>query len=202
MGYVPDEAPRWDDWLRGRMFDRRVVVLNGTLDDACSSRLAAELMTLDATGDEPVRMMVDSGDGTLEAALTLIDVVDLLGVPVHATCVGRADGAALGVFAVAARRIASPHARFRCCEPPAAAGGRATDVANWAEHRRAQVEQYACRLAAALGRPAEEVLRVLREGRYLDAAEAVRFGIVDEIARPAVASVHALDPTGLGFRRR
>ena len=70
--------------------------------------------------------------GTLEAAFTLIDVIDLLGVPVHATCIGRAEGAALGVLAVATRRLAIPHARLRLCEPTNAFAGRADDVASWA----------------------------------------------------------------------
>src|SRR5262245_9396583 len=100
----------WPDYLRARLFDGRVVRVSGDLDDRLATRVAAELMTLDASGDEAVRVLLDSGGGTLEAAMMLVDVIDLLGVPVHTTCVGRADGAAVGVLAVSHRRAIAAHA--------------------------------------------------------------------------------------------
>jgi len=202
LGPVDDER-MWADWLRGRMFDRRVVVVAGSLDDAVASRVAAELMTLDACGDEAVQLMLDSAGGTLEAALTVIDVIDLLGVPVHATCFGRAEGSAVGVFAVASRRVAAPHARFRMCEPASRFSGRASDVAAWATERERQLHRFSERLAAASGQPVDSILAATREGRYLDAHEASWFGLVDEIARPTAASVHpfARRPVGFGPKR-
>ena len=65
-----------------------------------------------------------AGGGTLEAALMIIDMIDLLGVPVHARCVGRAEGAAVGIVAVAPHRSATPHARFRLGLPDVAFAGR------------------------------------------------------------------------------
>jgi ATP-dependent Clp protease protease subunit len=200
-----DDRPSWPDFLRGRMFDFRTVSITGALDDDCASRVAIELMTLDATGDDIVQMLIDSGEGTLDAALTLIDVIDLLGVPLHATCLGRAEGPALGVLAVASRRFATPHGRVRASEPTTTFTGRSQDVASWSAHRDEQLARYAERLAAATHRPVDELAAVLREGRYFDAEAARRFGFVDEIARPNLASVHTFDARDPGFgvpRRR
>ena len=72
-------------------------------------------MTLDATGDDPIQLHIDSPGGTLEAAMCLIDVIDLLGVELTATCIGQAAGPALGPLVVAHHRRATPHARFRLC---------------------------------------------------------------------------------------
>lgn len=199
------DQPNWSDWLRGRMFDFRTISITGPLDDECASRAAVELMTLDATGDGEVQMLVDSGEGTLDAALTLIDVVDLLGVPVHATCLGRAEGPALGVLAVCAQRSATPHCRLRASEPATVFEGRPQDLATWSAHRDRQLARYAERLAAATGRPVDEIAGVLREGRYFEPEDARRFGLVDEISRPNLASVHLLQHRDLGFgvtRRR
>ena len=41
--------------LARRLFDQRVVLLHGPLDDLTVTRVSAELMTLDAEGDEPSR---------------------------------------------------------------------------------------------------------------------------------------------------
>ncbi len=87
--------------MRSRLFDHRTIFIRGVLDDETANRAAAELMTLDATGDERITLQLDLAGGTLEAAFTVMDVIDLMGVPVHALCVGRAVGPAVGVLAVA-----------------------------------------------------------------------------------------------------
>ena len=88
---------RWPgpEALRARLFEQRIVSLRGTLDDEVAGLVCAELMTLDASGDSAITLFVDSGEATLSAAFSVMDTIDLLGVPVHATCMGRA-GPAVG----------------------------------------------------------------------------------------------------------
>jgi ATP-dependent Clp protease protease subunit len=181
------------DAMRARLFERRVVVLDGDLDDATAGRIAAELMTLDALGDERVDLLLNSGTGTLEAAFTVMDVVDLLGVPVHVTCVGRAEGPSLGVLAVGTHRAAVPHATLRLSVPANGYSGRAADVVRWAAEQHRQLERFAERLAAATSRPVAWLVDALHERRLVEPAEAIRLGIVDEIARANVATIHRLD---------
>lgn len=186
---------------RDRLFDRRVVFLWGYLDDALASHLAAELMTLDATGDDPVQLHIDSPGGTLEAALCLIDVIDLLGVELTATCVGQAAGPAIGPLAVAHHRRATPHARFRLCEPVFELSGPARDLEAWAAHNRAQLRQFSQRLAASLGSPPEALERDLAAGRFLDATQALEYGLIDEICG-SLGRVYPLPGPRLGFTPR
>jgi ATP-dependent Clp protease protease subunit len=200
---TPDERGLWSNAvMQERMFDQRVVLLTGELDDESAGRLAAELMTLDANGDESIRLLVNSPGGGLQAAFTLIDVIDLLGVPVHATCLGRAEGAALGVLAVAARRVAVPHARFRWCDPPSAFAGRADDVASWAAQRESDLARFSERLADAIRRPAAWIVDAIGEGRFFDTSEALRIGLVDEVAGAVNQSIARIDRRPIGFRSR
>ncbi len=167
--------------VEARLLDQRVVRLWGPLDDASVGRACAEMMALDATGDDAVQLYVGSSGGPLHLALTLIDTIDLLGVPVHVTCLGRAEGAAVGVVAVGARRYAAPHAQFHLTEPEVWVRGRASHLAVWAEHHRAELERFVERLAEATGRPAEHVEADLSMGRWLGADEACRYGLVDSV---------------------
>ena len=192
----------WPDLMRARMFEERVVLVNGDLDEALAGGVATELMTLDACGDLAVRLLLNSSDGTFAAAFTVIDVIDLLGVPVHATCIGRAEGPALGVLAVAARRLAIPHARMRFYEPANTFAGRADDVAAWAAQRDGDRQRFCARVADATGRPSNWIADAMHERRVLDAHEAMRAGLIDEIARSSVASVQSLDRRPIGFRSR
>jgi ATP-dependent Clp protease, protease subunit len=199
--FQPDQSPA-TDVMRARLFERRTVVVDGDLSDEVAARVAAELMTLDATGDERIELLLNSAGGTLEAAFTIMDVIDLLGVPVHATCVGRAEGPALGVLAVAAKRSVVPHASLRFAVPDAAFEGRAGDVVRWAAEQSNQLRRFAERLAAACNRPVEWLLDAVHDRRRVEPVEAVRMGLVDEIARSNIAPVRRLDGGVLGFQPR
>ncbi|HEX7094260.1 MAG TPA: ATP-dependent Clp protease proteolytic subunit, partial [Acidimicrobiales bacterium] len=82
-----DGVDLWNEWARASLLERRTVLLDGPLDDATASRVTSELMLLAADGDEPIMLRIDSEGGSTAAALTVIDVIDALGVPVHAVCV-------------------------------------------------------------------------------------------------------------------
>ena len=195
----PDDAHRP---VRDRLFDQRVVFLWGRLDDALAGHLAAELMILDATGDDPVQLLVDSPGGTLEAALCLVDVIDLLGVELTATCVGQAVGPSIGPLAVAHHRRATPHARFRLSEPVFEMVGPARDIDAWAADHRARLRRFCERLATALGTTPGALEDDLTTGRFLDAGQALEYGLIDEICGGPDARVYPLPGRPLGFHPR
>jgi ATP-dependent Clp protease protease subunit len=170
-----------EDLLRAQLFDRRIVFLRGPLDDSSAGDVAAQLMTLDASGDEPVQLHVDSPGGALEAGFVLIDTIGLLGVAVHAVCVGRAEGTAVGVFAAAEHRRAAPHARFRLCQPDERVGGVAAQLESWVTHRQRMLDDFHRHLSSATGRPFEQVEADTELGRYLTVEEAVDYGLVHEV---------------------
>jgi ATP-dependent Clp protease, protease subunit len=169
-------------WLEERLFERRIVLCRGVLDDARAGRVAAQLMALDALGDEAVEMQIDCECASLEAAWTLIDVVDLLGVPVHLTCSGRVEGAAVGLLTAAERRTAMPHARFRLRDPELAIAGRASELEALLAHHRARLERLHERVAEATRRPVADVARDFQAGLSLDAPGALRYRLVDDVA--------------------
>jgi len=188
--------------LDAELLDRRMVRLWGPLDDSTVAKACAEMMALDATGDEAVQLYVGSTGGPVHSAMSLIDTMDLLGVPVHVTCLGRAEGAAVGVVAAGARRVAAPHAQFYLTEPEVSVSGNASQLAAWAEHHRVELERFVQRLAQATGRPAEHLEADLSLGRWLDAEEALRYGLVDEIWGPSRGpGPRSSEPPAAGPRR-
>jgi ATP-dependent Clp protease, protease subunit len=201
----PPDRPRWADdlpgALRARLLDQRVVVVAGPLDDALANRAAAELMTLDATGDGPIELRLDSSGGDLDPVFVLIDTIEVVGVPVQVTCLGRVEGPVVGVVAVADHRRAAPHTRFRLCEPDVSLAGSPSRLEAWAEHHRRRVARFGELLAGATGRPRAEVAADLSSGRYLDAEQALDYGLIDEIW-PQGADIRRLPGPGrtLGYR--
>ncbi len=188
--------------LAGRLLAERVVLLHGPLDDAAATRVSAELMTLDAEGDEPVTLRVDCGEAGLAQALTLMDVIELMGVPVRAVCLGQVGEGAVGIVAVCGHRAAMPSTRFSLCEPTTHLEAHVRNVAQWAELRAGERRRFCERIGAATGRPADSVDEDLQRGRFLSAAEAAAYGIIDEVCRPdaAIRRLPGSEPPPMGFR--
>jgi ATP-dependent Clp protease protease subunit len=181
------------------LLERRIILATGYLDSALAGRAAAEMMMLDASGDEAIELRLDSGDGTLDAAFTLIDTIDLCGVEVHVTVAGRAEGPAVGVLAVGHLRRATEHARMRLKDPSIELTGSATALGELAAAELERLDRFHERLAAAVRASVDEVRADSAAGRYLSAPEAVSYGLIDEIVRRP-GTIHEFPGRRLGFR--
>ena len=168
-------------WLQDKLFERRLVLVTGRLDETLAAQAAAQIMALDAAGDAPIDVVVDSGDGSLEAALVIVDVIDAVRAPVRVQCLGQVKGAALGVAAAGDERAASPHTTFCLSAPVVKAAGTPDEVAAQADQHRYVLCKFQARLAKATGRPADDIADDISRGRYLSAREAVDYGLIDAI---------------------
>jgi ATP-dependent Clp protease protease subunit len=168
------------DWLGERLLDQRMVALAGELDAETVNRAVAALALLDAAGDDPVQLRLSGVSADLDTVFPVVDALDLMGVPVHATCVGTITGAAIALLAVADQRIAGPHAILQLTEPRPPTGIPGREVqARAAEYAR-QLRRLQERIAAACRRPVEGIAADMRSGRLLTAQEAVEYGLVDD----------------------
>jgi ATP-dependent Clp protease protease subunit len=188
-------------FVHNKLFELRMVLLSGPLDDAAGQQVGAELMTLDALGDGPVHLQIDSAGGTLPAALALMDIIDVLGVPVRGSCVGQAVGPAVGVLAVCSHRLMSAHARLRLLEPSVEARGTARQLEQLASAHAVQWTAFCARLSEVTGQPLQRVLDDAHRGRFLSAPEAIDYGLVDQVAA-ADARMHRLPGRPIGFGPR
>ena len=181
----PDEPPsrrRLSAWLQEKLFARRIVLITGLLDDAVAADASAQLLTLGAVSEEPIDIHLDSPDGTLEAAFVVVDALDTLRTPVRVHCRGQVGGPVIGILAAARRRFASSHARFRLGQPRAEFSGTPDEIASRNYQQQDLLWMLHARLAQLTGRPAEEIAEDMRRGRYLDAREALDYGLIDEIS--------------------
>lgn len=173
------------DWLAERLVEQRLVALAGELDGETANRAVAALALLDASGDEPVTLRLTGVKADLDTALTLVDTLDLMGAPVHATCLGTLTGAAIAILAVADQRVAAPHATMHLCEPRTQQGVTSRDLETHAENHHRQLRRLQERIATACRRPVDVVAADMRDGRILTAEEAHGYGLVDTSTRPA-----------------
>jgi ATP-dependent Clp protease protease subunit len=161
-----------------------VAELAGELDRDAANRVVAELALLDASADEPVTLRLSGVSADLDTALTVVDALDLMGVPVHATCLGTITGAAVAILAVADRRTAGPNATVHLREPGFRHRTAGRDVEAQAEHQQRQLRQLHERIATACHRPVQTVIDDVRAGRILTAPEAREYGLIDSCTGP------------------
>jgi ATP-dependent Clp protease protease subunit len=189
----PDPAPParvwidphagWQDRLFERLLEQRIVLAAGVLDDAAATRLSAQLLTLDAEGDGPIRLELQNLQADLPAALTLMGVLDVMRAETHAFASGETGGAALGLLASCPRRLAYPNASFTLSEPRVRfAAGTVTAVSSYEQQASRMIDSLFYRIAEAAGRAAEDVREDARRGRVLTVAEAIGYGLIHDRA--------------------
>lgn len=182
---VQVDTRRWSDILAERLHAQRVVTLAGTLDGEQAQRVAAELMLLDAEGNEPVTLYVSCPDGELDASLLVAETVELMTAPVTAVARGAVGGAPVAVLAAAEHRLAQPHAVLMLREPRASAEGRADEVSAAARAHERQLDHLREILCRATGATRDEIAGLLHHGATLNAAEATERGLVHTVAARA-----------------
>lgn len=170
-----------EDWLHQQLFERRIVLVTRRLTDDAAAKAAASLLALDAADNSPIVLHLDSPDGALRAAFVLIDTVDTLRSTLRVICRGETGGPPIGVVAAADQRAATPHARFHLFQPAGRFAGTAEEIAAQSREQQELLWKLYGRLARSTGRPAEEIAEDMRRGRYLDAREALDYGLVDEL---------------------
>jgi ATP-dependent Clp protease, protease subunit len=188
--YVP--ATSADDELRARVYDqlltRRTVVLDRPLDGGFATFVAAQLMTLDTQGPDPVTLVVNSPGGPLDAVSAVLDTIDLLGAPVDTTCLGQAGGtAAIVVASGTGRRRAGAGAQLRLRLPDVELSGTAASLRSEVASLNRLRESLVARLATITGQEPRLVARDVERGRVLSASEAVDYGLVDELVARKLA---------------
>ncbi len=181
-GWVADQGA-WPGALYQRLMERRIVLASGRLDTEAATLLSAQLLTLDAEGDQPVRLELQGLEAELPSALTVMGVLDVVRAPVTGYVAGLA-GAALGVLAACPRRLAYPSAVLALAEPKLSLDGTATEVSIQEEQVRAMLDSLYLRLAEVTGQEVDTVREDARHGRFFTVPDAISYGLIEGEARP------------------
>ena len=177
-----DPQADWQGKLQERLLAKRIVMASGVLDDAAAARLSAQLLALNADGDQPVRLELQNLRAELGAVITVMGIADVLRVPVHGCVSGELGGPALGLLACCTTRSAYPNATLTLSEPRAHLTGTATALSAREQQFQRMLDTIYFKLAEVTGRSAEQIREDARQGRVLTAAQAVGYGLIGQQA--------------------
>ena len=169
----------WPGHLYERLLDRRIVMAHGNLDGDAATRLAAQLLTLDAEGTAPIRLEMQNLSADLPAALSVMGILDVVRGPVSGQAGGRIEGPALGILAACRHRKAYPNALLVLSEPQVSFDGTVTALASREEQARAMLDELFGRIAEVTGRDVAQVRADARRDKAFNVAEAIAYGLVE-----------------------
>ena len=173
-----DPHADWQGALYERLLAKRIVLASGMLDDEAAARLSAQLLTLDAEQHDPIRLELQNLRAELSATVTMMGILDVLRVPVHACVSGEINGPALGVLASCPRRSGYPNATFVLTEPRLHFGGTVTAVTAREQQLTRMLDTLYFRLAEVTGREVDDIREDARHGRVLTTGQAIGYGLI------------------------
>jgi ATP-dependent Clp protease protease subunit len=173
-----DPHADWKGKLYERLLEKRIVLASGLLDDDAASRLSAQLLTLDAEGTGPIRLELQNLSAELSATLTVMGILDVMRVPVHALVSGEIAGPALGLLASCPQRSGYPNASFTLSEPKLRFGGTVTALTAREQQVTRMLDTLYFKLADVTGREVDEIREDARRGRSLTTAQAIGYGLI------------------------
>lgn len=178
------QTPMFNWRTREQLFGRRVLVLDGGLDDDNGTLLMTQLLTLAAEDSEtPISLWIHSPGGSVPAMLAIRDVMRLIPCEVSTLALGLACSA--GQFLLSSgtpgRRFALPHARILMHQGSAGIGGSAVEVEVQADDLRYTVQTVLGLIAADTGQPFDQIYEDSLHDRWFTAAQAREYGFIDGI---------------------
>ncbi|WP_040835474.1 ClpP family protease [Nocardia brevicatena] len=179
-----DKAPLFSWRAREQLLGRRIVVLDGGLDDDNGTLLMTQILTLAAENpDAGISLWIHSPGGSVPAMLAIRDVMRLVPCEVSTLALGLACSA--GQFLLSSgdrgRRFALPHSRILMHQGSSGIGGSAVEVEAQADDLRHTVETVLGLIAEDTGQPYERVYEDSLHDRWFTAEQAKEYGFIDHI---------------------
>lgn len=176
------DAQPFADVQRG-LYKSRTVLIFGEIDMKLAQGVTAQLLALAAESDDPIRVVVNSPGGHVEAGDTIHDMIRFVKPEVRILGTGWVASAGCHIYLAAKRenRFALPNTRFLIHQPLGGAGGRAADIAIEAKEIIRMRSRLNGIIARETGQPIEKVEKDTDRNYWMQADEAREYGIVGSV---------------------
>lgn len=189
LGQYPAPQRYREMSIEDLLLDNRIIFLAGPINERVASIVIMRLLYLQSVKrDQDINLYINSPGGLVDQTLAVYDTMKHLDCPVATYCIGQASSGAAIVLAAGekGKRFALPHAKIMLHQPYGGISGQAEDIRIQAEEVIKDKKLLIEILAECTGQKPETIESETERDRYMDAAQAKEYGIVDEILHQVV----------------
>ena len=167
-----------------KLFEERIIFLGQPIDDTVANDVMAQLLTLESMDpDRDIMIYINSPGGSFTALTAIYDTMQFVRPDVMTICLGQAASAAAVLLAGGAKgkRYALENSRIMIHQPSSEGGGQASDIEIQAREilrMRTLLEELISRHST---RSPAEIAADIERDKILTAAEAVEYGLIDQV---------------------
>jgi len=178
--------------IYSRLLRERIVFLGQEVGDEVANVITAQLLFLEAEdADKDISLYVNSPGGSAYAGMAIYDTMQYVKPDVRTICIGMGMSAAAMILAggAAGKRMALPNAKIMIHQGSAGFRGTPADIQIHANEILGMTRRMAEILAHHTGQPFEKVMTDIDRDRFMSPADALEYGLVDEIVAPRALAV-------------
>jgi ATP-dependent Clp protease protease subunit len=165
------------------LFDSRSVLIFGEITMELAQKITAQLLALSQHSQDPIKVIINSPGGHVEAGDTMHDMLRFISCPVYAIGTGwvASAGALIYLGVKKENRLCLPNTRFLLHQPSGGMQGTAMDIKIQAEEIIKMKERLNQIIAHETGQSIEKVRGDTERDYWLSAQEAQTYGLVQRI---------------------
>ena len=177
------DAAENSEGLALQFLKTRQILLTGEIDKALSEKIIRQLLILEADGNKPIYLFIDSPGGDADAGYGIFDMIRFINAPVYTIGMGLVASAAALVLLASPkdRRAALPNSHFLIHQPLSGIKGVATEIEIHAKELEKMRERINKLIAEETGKPLAQVAKDTDRDCWLNAEEALDYGLVSKI---------------------
>ncbi len=176
-----------EEGLAARMLETRTVLVAGQVDEKLAERVISQLLILNAVNHDPIRLVITSQGGHVDSGFAIHDMMKFIESPVLTLGAGWVASIGVPILLGAEKdcRYSLPNTRFLLHQPSGGAGGQASDIRIAAEEILKLRERINQLIAGETGQSAEQVENDSDRNFWMNAEEALKYGLVAKIVASA-----------------
>ena len=182
--------------IYSRLLRDRIVFLGQEVEDGIANLIIAQLLFLEGEDSKKdISLYVNSPGGSGYAGMAIYDAMPHVRPDVQTICCGIGMSAAAMIMSGGApgKRYALPHAKLMIHQGTAGFRGAPADIQIAAREVAETTRQMAEVIALHSSRTVDQVMEDIDRDRFMTPVEAIEYGLIDAVLRPAVASGEAGD---------
>jgi ATP-dependent Clp protease protease subunit len=173
--------------LEERLFKARTILIYGGINQKLAEAVTSRLLALQASGDEPITIFINSQGGHVESGDTIYDMIKFVKPEVKIVGTGWVASAGALIYAAAKpeNRYSLNNTRFLLHQPSGGTGGTASDIAIHAREIVRMRERLNEIFAKETGQPVERIAKDTERDHWMSAQQAQAYGLVGKIIESA-----------------